>query len=403
MKGLANLRFLTAGESHGEALSGIISEYPSGIKIDADFINYELSRRQKGYGRGGRVQIEADQVKILSGVRKNKSTGSPISFLIFNKDWQNWRQKLRLEENLLNPRPGHADLSGFLKYRLESIRDVIERSSARETAVRVCVGAFSKLVLKHFDINIYSYVEQIGNAGFWLVKTKIKNKKLIYTLNALLQGDINIVQILEDIEKSPVRCPDEEISKLMIEEIDKAKNEGDTLGGKFKVIASGLPPGLGSFDQWDNRFDARVAAAIMSVPSIKVVEIGEGFLAPFFHGSEFHDEIFHDGILGFYRKTNRAGGIEGGMSNGQPVIITASAKPIPTTAKGLQSVNIKTKNIENSLSERSDVCAVPSAAVVGEAVLAIEILNAFQDKFGKDSLEEVLENYNNFKKYLKEI
>ena len=391
MKGLANLRFLTAGESHGEALSGIISEYPSGIKIDTDFINYELSRRQKGYGRGGRVKIEADQVKILSGVRKNKSTGSPISFLIFNKDWQNWRQKLRLEENLLNPRPGHADLSGFLKYRLESIRDVIERSSARETAVRVCVGAFSKLVLKHLDINIYSYVEQIGNI------------KLINTLNTLLEGAVNIVQILEDIEKSPVRCPDEEISKLMIEEIDKAKNEGDTLGGKFKVIASGLPPGLGSFDQWDNRFDARVAAAFMSIPSIKVVEIGEGFLAPFFHGSEFHDEIFHDGILGFYRKTNRAGGIEGGMSNGQPVIITASAKPIPTTAKGLQSVNIKTKNIENSLSERSDVCAVPSAAVVGEAVLAIEILNAFQDKFGKDSLEEVLENYNNFKKYLKEI
>jgi chorismate synthase len=388
---LANLRFLTAGESHGEALSGIISEYPSGVKIDADFINYELSRRQKGYGRGGRVQIEADQVKILSGVRKNKSTGSPISFLIFNKDWQNWCQKLRFEESLLNPRPGHADLSGFLKYRLESIRDVIERSSARETAARVCVGAFSKLVLKHLDINIYSYVEQIGN------------KKLIDTLNALLAGDVNIVQILEDIEKSPVRCPDEEISKLMIEEIDKAKNEGDTLGGKFKVIVSGLPPGLGSFDQWDNRFDARVAAAFMSIPSIKAVEIGEGFLAPFFHGIEFHDEIYHDDFNGFYRKTNRAGGIEGGMTNGQPVIITASAKPIPTTAKGLQSVNIKTKNIENSLSERSDVCAVPSAAVVGEAVLAIEILNAFQDKFGKDSLEEVLENYHNYKKYLKEI
>jgi len=391
VKGLANLRFLTAGESHGEALSGIISEYPSGVKIEVDFINYELSRRQKGYGRGGRVKIEADQVKILSGVRKNKSTGSPISFLIFNKDWLDWRQKLQFEKNLLNPRPGHADLGGFLKYRLESIRDVIERSSARETAARVCIGAFSKLVLKHFDINIYSYVEQIGN------------KKLIFTLNALLAGDVNIVQILEDIEKSPVRCPDEEISKLMIEEIDKAKNEGDTLGGKFKVIASGLPSGLGSFDQWDNRFDARVAAAFMSIPSIKAVEIGEGFLAPFSHGIEFHDEIYHDDFNGFYRKTNRAGGIEGGMTNGQPVIITASAKPIPTTAKGLQSVNIKTKNIENSLSERSDVCAVPSAAVVGEAVLAIEILNAFQDKFGKDSLEEVLENFNNYKKYLKEI
>ncbi len=399
------MRFLTAGESHGEALSGIISEYPSGVKIDVDFINYELSRRQNGYGRGGRVKIEADHVKILSGVRKNKSTGSPISFLIFNKDWQNWQEKLSIEESLLNPRPGHADLSGFLKYKLESIRDVIERSSARETAARVCIGAFSKLVLKQLNINIYSYVGQIGNAGFWLVKTKAKNKNLIDTLNALLQGDIkNIVQILKDIEKSPVRCPNPEISKLMIEEIDKAKNAGDTLGGKFIVIASGLPPGLGSFDQWDNRFDARVAAAFMSIPSIKVVEIGEGFLAPFFHGIEFHDEIYynHD-AHGFYRKTNRAGGIEGGMTNGQPVIITASAKPIPTTVKGLQSVNIKTKDIESSLSERSDVCAVPSAAIVGEAVLAIEILNAFQDKFGKDNLEEILEAYNNYKKYLKEI
>jgi len=189
----------------------------------------------------------------------------------------------------------------------------------------------------------------------------------------------------------------------MIEEIDKAKSKGDTLGGKFIVIASGLPPGLGSFDQWDNRFDATVAAAFMSIPSIKVVEIGEGFLAPFFHGIEFHDKIYYDDIRGFYRKTNRAGGIEGGMTNGQPVIITASAKPIPTTLKGLQSVNIKTKNIEKSISERSDVCAVPSAAVVGEAVLAIEILNVFQNKFGKDNLEEILENYNNYKKYLKEI
>jgi chorismate synthase len=397
------LKFLTAGESHGEALSGIINEYPSGVKIDVDFINNELSRRQRGYGRGGRVKIESDQIKILSGVRKNKSTGSPLSFLIFNKDWQNWQQKLQSEENLLNPRPGHADLNGFLKYRLESIRDVIERSSARETAARVCIGAFSKLILNHLDINIYSYVEQIGNAGFWLVKTKAKNKKLVDNLNILAKGDANIDQILKDIEKSPVRCPDEEISKLMIEEIDKARNEGDSLGGKFKVIACGLPPGMGSFDQWDNRFDARIAAAFMSIPSIKVIEIGEGFLAPFFRGTEFHDEIYFDDIRGFYRKTNRAGGIEGGMTNGQPVIITASAKPIPTTTKGLKSVNIKTKNMENSLSERSDICAVPSAAVVGEAVLAIEILNTVQKKFGKDSLEEILEAYKNYKKYLKEI
>jgi chorismate synthase len=189
----------------------------------------------------------------------------------------------------------------------------------------------------------------------------------------------------------------------MIKEIDKAKNDGDTLGGKFIIIASGLPPGLGSYDQWENRFDSKIAAAVMSVPSIKVVEIGEGFFAPFFRGTEFHDEIYYDNNRGFYRKTNRAGGIEGGMTNGEPLIITASAKPIPTTMKGMQSVNIKTKIIEKSLCERSDVCAVPSAAVVGEAVLAIEILNAFQDKFGKDSLEEVLENYTSYKKYLKEI
>lgn len=403
MKGYNNLRFLTAGESHGEALCGIISGYPSGVRIDENFINHELSRRQKGYGRGGRTKIEADSVKILSGVRKQISTGSPISFLIFNKDWENWKERFQTEENLLNPRPGHADLSGYLKYRLDSIRDVIERSSARETAARVCIGAFSKIALKQLGVNIYSYVEQIGDAGFWLIKSRIKNKKLGATINSLLQGDSNINQILTDVEKSPVRCPDDEISKLMIEEIDKARSEGDTLGGKFIVIATGIFPGLGSYDQWSNRLDGRIAAAFMSIPSVKVVEVGEGFLSPFFKGREFHDEIYYDKLQGFYRKTNRAGGIEGGMTNGQPVVITVSVKPIPTTLKGLKSVNIKTKKIEKSLSERSDVCAVQSAAVVGEAVLAIEVLNAFQDKFGRDNINEIIEAYDNFKKYLKKI
>lgn len=388
------MRFLTAGESHGKGLVGIIDDYPSGVLIDIDFLNHELSRRQKGFGRGNRMSIEKDELEIISGIRKGKSIGSPISFIIKNKDWNNWKEVMNinpsgskdidLEKKLLNPRPGHADLSGFLKYRLDDIRDVIERSSARETTVRVCIGGFAKIVLKLLGINVFSYVSQIGKA--------------VFSKDIRINNDI-----LEEIDKSEVRCPDRTISLQMKEEIIKAERNGDSVGGKFKVIATGVPPGLGSYSQWDRRIDGKIAGSFMSIPAIKAVEIGDGFNVTGKTGTLFHDEIYYRSDDGFYRKTNRAGGIEGGMTNGEPVIVGASMKPIPTTAKGLHTVNIKTKEIEINLKERSDICAVPSASIVGEAMLSMEILNSIQEKFGKDNIDEILENYNNYKRYLEKV
>lgn len=387
------MRYLTAGESHGMAITGIIDEYPSGILIDFDFLNYELSRRQKGYGRGKRMSIENDRINIISGIRKGKSTGSPISFIIYNNDWENWKDVMNVKASnqynnsgsfLLNPRPGHADLPGFLKYRQTSLRDVIERSSARETAARVAVGGFAKIALKLLGIEIYSYVLQIGKVIF--------DKKFNIDLEAI-----------KKIEESEVRCPDDKVTEMMKEEILKARKNRDTLGGKFKVIAKGLPAGLGSYTQWDKRFDGRIAFAFMSIPAIKAVEIGEGFNAAAVSGLNFHDEIYYSKKKSFYRKTNRAGGIEGGMTNGEDVVVGAVMKPIPTTEKGLNTVNIKTKIREISLKERADICAVPAASIVGEAVLSIEILNMIQEKFGSDSIHEIIENYNNYKKYLKNI
>ena len=386
--------YLTAGESHGKALIGIIDEYPSGVTVDINFINHELKRRQNGYGRSGRMSIEEDRVDIISGIRKGRSTGSPVSFLIYNKDWENWKSVMSIEPGeyyndeeeaiLLNPRPGHADLTGFLKYRLSSIRDVIERSSARETAVRVCVGGFAKIVLSVLGIRIYSYVCQIGSVNF---KKEIK-----------LEPDI-----IKKIEESEVRCPDENISFEMKQEILAAKKNGDSLGGRFKVIAEGALPGLGSYSQRDRRIDGRIASSFMSIPGVKAVEIGEGFKSASISGINFHDEIYYNEKIGFYRKTNRAGGIEGGITNAENIVVGAVMKPIPTTGKGLRTVDIKTKKPKLSLKERADVCAVPSASIIGEAALSIEILNAVQEKFGKDSIDEILENYNNFKKYIKNI
>jgi chorismate synthase len=387
------LRYLTAGESHGKALVGIIDGYPSGVPVDIDFINKELARRQKGTGRGGRMAIESDEVEIISGIRKSYSIGSPISFLIHNKDWVNWKDIMNISQDgscenkekiLLNPRPGHADLTGFLKYRFNNIRDVIERSSARETAARVCVGGFAKIALNLFGIKIYSYVTRIGPVSF---EDKIKLEK----------------ETVKKIEESAVRCPDEKISNKMEKEILKSKAHGDSLGGKFKVIAVGAPPGLGSYSQWDMRLDSRIAAAFMSIPAIKAVDIGNGFSSASVSGRNFHDEIYYDEKNGFFRKTNRAGGIEGGMTNGGNIVVGAVMKPIPTTRKGLGTVNIQTKKAEVSLKERADICAVPAASVVGEAVLSIEILNAMQEKFGKDNMDEILENYTSYKKYIKNI
>lgn len=388
------MRFLTAGESHGKCLAGIIDEYPSGVLIDIGYLNYELKRRQGTFGRSKRMSIEDDRVEIISGIRKGRSIGSPISFIIKNKDWENWKEIMDVNPErpgsskpvtkLLNPRPGHADLPGFLKYRSDDIRNIIERSSARETAARVCTGAFAKIVLKLLGINIFSYVIQIGR------KT--------------LSEDIKITgKVLKEIEKSDVRCPDKKVSMLMKEEIKKAAENKDSLGGSFKVIATGVPPGLGSYSQWDRRTDTRIAAAFMSIPSVKGVEIGEGINREGKTGSNFHDEIYYKKKDGFYRKTNRAGGIEGGMTNGAPVVITAYMKPIPTTGKGLHTINIISKKVEASLKERSDICAVPSASVVGESMLSIEILNSVQEKFGKDSITEILENFSSYKRYIEKV
>ncbi len=385
---------MTAGESHGKGLVGIISDYPSGIPIDIDLIDHQLARRQKGYGRGGRMSIEKDQIDIISGIRKGRSTGSPISFIIKNRDWENWKDIMDImpekgiskkEKNILTPRPGHADLTGMLKYRLSTIRDVIERSSARETAARACVGAFALSALRILDIDIMSYVDRIGGIS--------------------LDTDPGLIDkaLTERIENSEVRCPDKSISKKMMEAIDNAKNNGDSIGGSFKIIAKNIPPGLGSYTEWNRRLDARLALAVMSIPAIKAFEIGSGFKSGSSTGLGFHDEIYYSSDNGFYRKTNNAGGIEGGMTNGEDIIIGAVMKPIPTTTKGMKTVHILSKEESISIKERSDTCAVPSAAVVGEAVVSIELLNAIQEKFGTDNIDEIIENLNNYKNYIKNI
>ncbi|MHB1275018.1 MAG: chorismate synthase [Candidatus Humimicrobiaceae bacterium] len=391
------MRFLSSGESHGKAISAIIDGFPSGISIDFEFLNEELKRRQKGFGRGKRMDIEKDKIEILSGIRFGRTLGTPISFLIYNNDWESWNEKLSimpLDENniskdnkILNPRPGHADFPGYVKYRFDDIRNVIERSSARETAARVAVGGFAKIFLKTFNINIYSIVNKIGKTGI-----ELKSIQNVLNENLFLSA-----------EKSDVRCPEPNIADKMKEEINNASKEGNTLGGSFILYAKGLLPGLGSYIQWDKRLDAKISHAIMSIPAIKAVEIGQGINASNSSGLDFHDEIFYSKEKGFYRNTNNAGGIEGGITNGEDIIITAYMKPIPTTFSGLKTVNIKTKNTETSLKERSDVCAVPSASIVGEAMLAIALADEIQKKFGEDNIFEILENYNNFKAYIKNI
>jgi chorismate synthase len=390
------MRFLSSGESHGKAISAIIDGFPSGVSIDFEFLNDELKRRQKGFGRGKRMDIEKDKLDILSGIRFGVTLGTPISFLIFNSDWENWKEELSVKplvqnnsaesNKILNPRPGHADFPGYVKYRFDDIRNVIERSSARETAARVAAGGFAKIFLKSLNINIYSIVNRIGETGL-----KIKNVQNL---------DENLFL---SAEKSDVRCPDPDISDKMKEEITRTSKEGNTLGGSFILFAKGLPPGLGSYIQWDRRLDAKIAHAIMSIPAIKAIEVGQGIDASTILGTEFHDEIFYDKENGFFRKTNNAGGIEGGITNGEDIIITAYMKPIPTTFSGLRTVNIKTKNTETSLKERSDVCAVPSASVVGEAMLAIALADEIQKKFGEDNILEILENFNNYKTYIRNI
>lgn len=387
------LRFLNAGESHGPALTAIVEGYPSNVKVSSDRINFELARRQKGYGRGGRMKIEKDTVEILSGVRFGTTLGTPITLMIKNKDWENWTEIMAIEgeptekKQILEPRPGHADLVGGIKYGFYDLRNVLERASARETTTRVAVGALCKILLEDIGIKIGSYVLSIG-------EKKINPEEI---------KDLPFEERFEKAEKSEVRVPiperDEEFKKY----IDKMKEEGESLGGIFEVYALNVPVGLGSYSQWDTRLDGKIAQAIMSIQAIKGVEIGEGFSLASKTGYNAHDDIFWDKDKGFYRKTNRAGGLEGGMTNGEPILVRAAMKPIPTLMrqKSLKSVNIKTKEPFDAAKERSDITAVPAAAVVAESMLAFVLAKEILEKFGNDNWIEIKDRIEKYREYVK--
>ena len=381
------LRFLDAGESHGKCLLGIIEGLPAGLSLSEENINFNLKRRQGGYGRGERMKIEQDRVEILSGLVEGKTIGSPLGLMIKNKDWKNWQEKEY--PPLTIPRPGHADFSGALKYGFKDVRKVLERASARQTAMRVAIGSAARSLLKEFNIEIYSYVSRIG---------QVKARR-ITSFDSKIKDEIN---------KSPVYCIDGIASIGMCREIDRAQEKGDTLGGVFEVVITGVPVGLGSYVQWDRRLDARLASALMSIPGVKAVEIGRGIKASEKKGSAIHDEIFaqeesEKDSSRYYRKTNRAGGIEGGITNGEKVVIRAYLKPIPTLINPLRSIDFATKKEIGAIYQRSDICIVPAASVVGEAAAAWEIAAAFLGKFSGDSLAEIKENYKNYKKRLQKI
>jgi chorismate synthase len=381
------LRFLDAGESHGKCLLGIIEGLPAGLSLNEENINLNLKRRQGGYGRGERMKIEQDRVEILSGLVEGKTIGSPLGLMIKNKDWENWQEKEY--PPLTIPRPGHADFAGAIKYGFKDVRKVLERASARQTAVRAAVGSITSSLLEEFNIDIYSYVLRIG---------QVKAKRIV-SFNR---------EVKEEINKSPVYCIDGIASIGMCREIDRAREKGDTLGGVFEVVIAGVPIGLGSYVQWDRRLDARLASALMSIPGAKAVEIGKGIEASEKKGSTVHDEIFaqeesEKDSFRYYRKTNRAGGIEGGITNGEDIVVKAYIKPIPTLINPLRSIDFTTKKGTKAIYQRSDICVVPAASVVGEAVAAWEMAVAFLEKFSGDSLLEIKENYRNYRKRLQKI
>jgi len=383
------IEFTTAGESHGKGLVTIVSGFPSNLKITKDYIDRQLKRRQGGYGRGLRMKIESDTVEIISGIRYSKTIGSPISMLIWNKDWENWKEIMSIDEapnhgqKISIPRPGHADLVGVSKYNLNDIRNSIERSSARETAARVAACSVAKRFLEEFGIYVGSYVESIG--GIYQ-----KNDFDPYS-----KVNINIQKISALADKSPVRVLNKSLEEKIIRKIKTAKKRGDTLGGTFYVIATGVPVGLGSFASYNTRLDADLANAIMSINAVKGVEIGDGFNSATKYGSEVHDEIVlkNDTII---RKTNRAGGIEGGISNGMPVIVRAAMKPIATLMNPIQTIDLKDFTNIDARRERSDFVAVPACSVIGEAMVAWILAKRFIEKFGGDSIEETKDNYQNY-------
>ena len=392
------IRFLTAGESHGKALSVIVDGIPSNMTIENSYLNYHLKRRQAGYGRGHRMKIESDSAEILAGIRFQKTIGSPISLLIKNKDWENWKIQMSPEgekgkvEKVTVPRPGHADLVGITKFNYTDIRNSIERSSARETAARVAAGSVARRLLEEFDIFIGSYVESIGgeypDADMFEDLTENKIPKSFSAWDLALEAD-----------KSDVRVLDKEHETRIINKIKLIKKKGDTLGGTFITAATGVPAGLGSFMQYDLKLDADIASAIMSINAVKAVSIGTGFESAERTGSESHDEIIKSGER-LKRKTNRAGGIEGGISNGMPIIVRSAMKPIATLMSPVESVDLRTMKKIESRRERSDFVAVPACAVIAESMLAWVIAKHFLLKFGGDSLEETKDNYNNYNKKL---
>lgn len=405
------LRYLTAGESHGKALVAIVEGLPAGLYVTREHIDAELARRQRGYGRGRRMQIEQDRVEILAGIRYGYTLGSPVALMVENRDWKNWvdvmtpdpvegkgGEHIPTGERVTRPRPGHADLVGALKYGHRDLRNVLERASARETTMRVAVGALAKRLLDEFGIKVMSHVIQLGSVV------------------AQVQGDYE--EIFQRAEASEVRCADDDASGKMKALIDQAKQEGDTLGGIFEVVATGVPPGLGSHVHWDRKLDARLAQALMSIQAIKGVEVGLGFGVASRFGSQVHDAIGYRSYPpaepgpgdfqgaerpGFFRMTNRAGGFEGGMTTGEPVVVRAAMKPISTLYRPLDSVDFYTKEPFKASIERSDTCALPAAGVIGEAVVAIELARAFLEKFGGDSLEEIRRNYLGYVKALREV
>lgn len=369
------LRFITAGESHGPGLTAIVEGLPAGLELRPEDVDEDLARRQLGHGRGGRMKIEKDRAQVTSGVRHGLTLGSPVSLRIDNRDYKNWEERMNpwpVEAEVAEvhlPRPGHADLAGAQKYGFTDIRNVLERASARETTARVAAGGLAKALLRAFGVEVRSHVTQIG------------------AVRAPLRSDVSL-EDFEGVDESPVRCLDEDASAEMVEEINRSRKANESLGGIFEVRAFGLVPGIGSHVSWETRLDGRLAGALVSIQAMKGVQIGDGFDLAGRVGSKAHDEIFYSDAEGIHRETNRSGGIEGGMTNGDPLVVSAVMKPLPTLTKPLRSIDIDTKEPAQALRERTDSCTVPAAGVVGEAMVALVLADAYRDKFGGDHVDD---------------
>lgn len=389
------LRFVTAGESHGQALVAWISGLPSGLRVNLEFINRELHRRQLGYGRSGRQKIEKDAVEALAGIRHGQTFGAPVALRIENRDWPNWEKALPVEDSegaadarrpLTAPRPGHADLAGALKFNLHDARYVLERASARETAARVAAGALAKVLLAEFGVEVLSHVLAVGSVQL--------ARQVTWDEIRAACGNLD----------SPLRCADSDAERQMVAEVDRARHAGDSVGGIFEVVAHNVPPGLGSHAQWDEKLDGRLAQAVMSIPAVKAVEIGSGVAAALSPGSEVQDEIRYDPARRrFARSSNRAGGLEGGITNGEDVVVRGYLKPISTLRRPLLTADLKTKEAVKAAYERADICVVPAAGVAGEAMVAMVLAQAFLEKFGGDSLDETRRNFVAYQRQLDEF